>query len=60
MVTWRCETRAQRNMGRHQPDETQGTNQQRGRTGGNAGHKGIEAAETAIKMIAVNRAIDDL
>lgn len=30
------------------------------RTGGNAGHKGIEAAETAIKMIAVNRAIDDL
>lgn len=30
------------------------------RTGGKAGHKGIEAAETAIKMIAVNRAIDEL
>lgn len=30
------------------------------RAGGKAGHKGVEAAETAIKMIAVNRAIDEL
>lgn len=30
------------------------------RTGGKAGHKGVEAAETAIKMVAVNRAIDEL
>lgn len=30
------------------------------RTGGKVGHKGVEAAETAIKMIAMNRMVDDL
>lgn len=30
------------------------------RTGGKVGHKGVEAAETAIKMIAMNRMADDL
>lgn len=30
------------------------------RAGGKVGHKGVEAAETAIKMIAVNREIDEL
>ncbi len=30
------------------------------RTGGKCGHKGVEAAETAIKMVALNRAIDEL
>ncbi|MDE6117304.1 MAG: 6,7-dimethyl-8-ribityllumazine synthase [Duncaniella sp.] len=30
------------------------------RTGGKAGHKGVEAAETAIKMIAFNRAVGEL
>lgn len=30
------------------------------RAGGKVGHKGVEAAETAIRMIAVNREIDEL
>ncbi len=30
------------------------------RAGGKAGHKGVEAAETAIKMVALNRLIDEL
>ncbi|MCM1137794.1 MAG: 6,7-dimethyl-8-ribityllumazine synthase [Duncaniella sp.] len=30
------------------------------RAGGKVGHKGVEAAQTAIKMIAVNREIDEL